>query len=332
MVVFGHHWPIYFGQWNWNGHYAVFSFYVISGYLMSLVLNERYWLMPRGIWRYFLNRALRIYPPYWVAVLCSILLLLLVPDAVKSINLHVSMPDPWDQWLKNITILGLKPGIGTIRFRLVPITWSLHVELCFYIMMAFGLARSRYTAIPWFLASVAYTAWIVYHDWSFPLRYGPLPAASLAFSTGCMLYFLRLNRKLPAWPSVVVGLLFVGGSLGGATLWGDVHGSGFYVQFFLGACLVYLLSHVDGKALPKALAGADRLLGDLSYPVFLFHFHVGTLIVFAAGIGGWDVGPGGRPHSYVMLPLSLTFSTIAAYLVHRAVEVPVEKIRSIVRD
>ena len=46
------------------GAYAVFGFYLLSGYLMTLVLNERYGFSPNGFGRYVANRALRIYPPY----------------------------------------------------------------------------------------------------------------------------------------------------------------------------------------------------------------------------------------------------------------------------
>lgn len=42
MVVFSHERGRVDGQVNWIGTYAVFSFYMISGYLMTLVLTERY--------------------------------------------------------------------------------------------------------------------------------------------------------------------------------------------------------------------------------------------------------------------------------------------------
>lgn len=48
------------------GRYAVFSFYILSGFLMTTILNERYGLTPGGIAKYAMNRILRIYPTYLI--------------------------------------------------------------------------------------------------------------------------------------------------------------------------------------------------------------------------------------------------------------------------
>ena len=38
--------------------YAVWGFYCLSGYLMTLILNEKYGFSPRGVGRFAANRAL----------------------------------------------------------------------------------------------------------------------------------------------------------------------------------------------------------------------------------------------------------------------------------
>ena len=48
----------------WSGH-AVFAFFIISGFYMSLIINENYAKLPDGIRRLYLNRALRLYPVHW---------------------------------------------------------------------------------------------------------------------------------------------------------------------------------------------------------------------------------------------------------------------------
>ena len=40
----------------WNGTYAVFSFYIISGYLMCLVMNERYGFSAKGLRFYLVKK------------------------------------------------------------------------------------------------------------------------------------------------------------------------------------------------------------------------------------------------------------------------------------
>ena len=55
FVVYGHTVPVdpsWGPEYNWVGHYGVWAFYLLSGYLMTLVLCERYPANPSGIGRY----------------------------------------------------------------------------------------------------------------------------------------------------------------------------------------------------------------------------------------------------------------------------------------
>ena len=61
-VAGGHIWS---PSMLFSGFYAVFFFYLLSGYLMSLVLNEVY-VTHSDTLKYIANRALQIYPPYLV--------------------------------------------------------------------------------------------------------------------------------------------------------------------------------------------------------------------------------------------------------------------------
>jgi peptidoglycan/LPS O-acetylase OafA/YrhL len=58
-VAAGHIWS---PSMLFSGFYAVFCFYLFSGYLMSLVLNEVY-VTHSDTLKYIADRALRIYPP-----------------------------------------------------------------------------------------------------------------------------------------------------------------------------------------------------------------------------------------------------------------------------
>ena len=64
LVVISHLWKDMIGG---PAAYAVWGFYVLSGYLMTLVLNEKYGPSINGLKRYAYNRFLRIYPLYWAA-------------------------------------------------------------------------------------------------------------------------------------------------------------------------------------------------------------------------------------------------------------------------
>ncbi len=80
MVVIGHLWR---GLWEHPiahpGVFAVFSFYLLSGYLMALTLNRTYSFTLKGTSRFFGNRALRIYPPYLFVIFLTAVLFWLIP-------------------------------------------------------------------------------------------------------------------------------------------------------------------------------------------------------------------------------------------------------------
>lgn len=55
------------------GHYAVHGFFILSGYLMTFVMNVSYGYSLRGIRAFSINRFLRLYPSYWVVLLLTLL-------------------------------------------------------------------------------------------------------------------------------------------------------------------------------------------------------------------------------------------------------------------
>jgi peptidoglycan/LPS O-acetylase OafA/YrhL len=48
-------------------------FFVVSGFYMSFIINEKYSVLPNGTSRFYLNRFLRLYPTY-LAVLVAVVL------------------------------------------------------------------------------------------------------------------------------------------------------------------------------------------------------------------------------------------------------------------
>ncbi len=60
------------------GSIAVEAFFIISGFYMSLILNEKY--VGENSYRLFItNRLLKLYPIYWVVLLVSIIFSFWIP-------------------------------------------------------------------------------------------------------------------------------------------------------------------------------------------------------------------------------------------------------------
>ena len=95
VVVAGHLGPV-----DSVGPYAVFGFYVLSGYLMTAIMRDRYGYTASGIGRYTANRLLRIYPVYLVALLLSLALVSLLGEATArayhaQLGLQLPMREVW---------------------------------------------------------------------------------------------------------------------------------------------------------------------------------------------------------------------------------------------
>jgi peptidoglycan/LPS O-acetylase OafA/YrhL len=259
LVVANHVW---LPTANRLGLHAVTGFFVISGYLMTMVINEVY-TGPSGFARYLANRFLRIFPLYWAVCGLVLMGLIIAPRVFANLYSMISIPTNLGVWLQNLTLINLvdSPVI------LVPPAWSLTVEFAFYIAIGLCLGRGQWIAVVWFAISVAYTVWMVEAGATFGERYSTVFAGSLFFSAGAMIYhfqkYIKFKLPIPIWwlmlaafsisPLVVRGLGVDPYNLG---YYGPAV---FFVPIFLSA-----LSIKEGRI--------SAWFGELAYPMFLLHF------------------------------------------------------------
>ncbi len=320
LVAFGHLYAVFQGQLNWTGNYAILSFYTLSGYLMTLVLQQTYGFSVDGLGRYALNRTLRIYPPYWAALLLSVLVVTEFPEACRAIGARLRLPPDAAGWTKNIAIFGLFPPQPS---RLVPPAWSLDVELTFYVLMGLLLSRSRAIVAIWLLSSLAYLGYATAEGWTFYDTWMLPQGSSVAFALGASVYFLR-TRRVPVWLVVLAGACFAGNVFFAAALWGNPRAYGVYVSVLTSFVLIWGLSGISTPALPSRLVRADRLLGDLAYPIFLCHFQVGALMAHF-------LFNDARPPGPALFLAALPGIHLIALALHYGVEWPVASVRDRVR-
>ena len=94
--------------------YAVWAFFVLSGYLMTHVLQTRYGFTVRGVGVYAYNRLLRIFPGYYVALVGGVVTLVVaewVGVSVAGVNPEFFLPVGW-AWLNPLTLLAVFPRNG----------------------------------------------------------------------------------------------------------------------------------------------------------------------------------------------------------------------------
>jgi peptidoglycan/LPS O-acetylase OafA/YrhL len=241
--------------------YAVWGFFLISGYLMTHILKTRYADGLRGLGDYAINRFLRIYPAYWIACLFGWVALILMPlQGVNPavLNAQFVMPGNWRDWLTNIGLLPLW-GAGNL---LVPVSSALGIEVGVYLLMPL-LARAPAAAWLGLVLSALLNGQYGLEPQSFALRYSQFLTCFMAFAAGSLVshYQQPLSRLAAPRASTLAwlahSLLWLVWDAWPWTL-------GLYVSLPLTAWV--LVSFCGRK--PSAM---DRWLGDLSYPVYLFH-------------------------------------------------------------
>ena len=319
MVILSHMWR----ELNyWAGAYAVFGFYMLSGYLMSFVLNEVYGNGFTGRINFLTNRALRIYPMYLLVLVVSICVVLLAPELSSQVNSALVLPFNITEWLHNIFIIGLNGE----KARLVPVAWSLDVELTFYVLMALCLARNRYVVYVWLGLSVAYTLYMIWAGYVWRDRYFSAAAASLPFSIGATIFMVRARISGHGyWHAVAAAILFILNLAYADLLWDDPKVGGFYLSLGIGIYLLVSLIGLSEKNIPKILKSADKVCGDLAYPIFLCHWPVAVLVVlfgFAAE----------KPEGWELFLACALITNVVAFVFHYLVEERVNKLRYRIRE
>jgi peptidoglycan/LPS O-acetylase OafA/YrhL len=287
-----------------DGSAAVQCFFVISGFYMALVLNERY-AAPAT---FYFNRALRLFPTYW-AVLLLTLVAAMLAGRPTFIDVAQSSDLTWDAralvFVSSSFLIGsdamlfVRPTPDGLAFTAnfwaeppqlfwyhpIPPAWSLPVEMAFYALAPF-LVRCRWRLLGALLLGLAIRV-IVYkvfgsHD---PWRYRFFPAELSLFCAGGLAY--HFYRAIEAHAAARrIGVVCLGLLIALMPSYPHLPAVARYVP--VSAVMLASLAFVFALTRDNA---TDRWIGELSYPVYLLHFMVlqyisGTLAVVACTLAG----------------------------------------------
>jgi peptidoglycan/LPS O-acetylase OafA/YrhL len=307
------------------GPVAVMAFFYLSGYVITQIVQEVYTTAKRA-GSFLLNRFLRIYPQYIVAVLLSLVAVYFYPEVTDHINDYMSWPDGWAEWIPQFAIFGLYDS----KVRLLPATWSLSTELYYYLLIGLVTGHSRRLTVALFLVSLPVGALCALHVLPFDF-YGHPIGNGFVFAFGSMTYFyrnsLRVSRPLLAIACAAYLLhTYAIPLLGDYDLSdGDIAGS--LVSFSV--IIVYLVQN-DFKG--ERIVSFANLLGKLSYPMFLTHWTVCVFVsaLFFGGRASYDAVTFLDGAIYF---LSMFVAVMACSgLFYQFVDKPVERIRRAVRS
>jgi peptidoglycan/LPS O-acetylase OafA/YrhL len=328
-----------FGIFFIDSQYAVQLFYIISGFYMSLILNEKYLNKPYKL--FITNRILRIYPIYLLVVLLTILFSIssgLLFDNYGRIK-------PFINYLSDIKIfyllflaganllligqdlllfLGLDTITGNLfltaniadtdpkvyNFLLVPQAWTLALEIYFYLLAPFIVRKhSAYIII---LMGISFGLRLWFYKIGFdhdPWTYRFFPFELFFFISGSLCYKIYTKIKTNYLPLFIqyMMVLYIVSYIIFYTFLPNNFIRTVLLYFSFCAFLPFIFNFTKYNKI-------DRFIGELSYPVYIVH-------VLIAGICIRFI-----PFRFLGVAVSLV-SIFVSYFLIRLVSDPIEKFR-----
>lgn len=307
-----------------SGTYAVMLFFVVSGFLMSFVLDEKYPPDRAGTLAFYRARFLRIYPLWWAMVV-------IIVYAVERRWLS----HPAADLISTITLIGPELRTAFADYPLqhstfpgpLGIGWSLAVEVLFYICAPFLLRANKVCAVLLVLLGAARYCVYLWHPYGgqwVRFNYEFFPTLLPFFLAGHFARLIWQRLPFPYW----IGLFTFAASL--VEMYRSYGGAFDNLSFYMGVGM-FALSMPPIFAMTKNSRLMKRL-GDLTYPLYLTHL---AIITVAADVPLKHSTLGQKFHGWAAaLPLPplgqfavasvlfLPFAIGAAVIVHYFIERP----------
>jgi peptidoglycan/LPS O-acetylase OafA/YrhL len=307
------------------GSHAVQIFYMISGFLIALILSGKYADTPQGNWIFYSNRAVKIYVPYFAILGVTVGIWLAIYFATGKagpLAPFISAPMSFGAWAyaiaTNLLLIGMDWGSFLIErggeltfsvfayeqapyalwYNIIVPAWTLSLELMFYLIAPFILRRHFVLIATLALASYTFRFQAYAHGYrSVALEYRFFPFELSLFLYGALSYRLYLFLKerdmfkpaLSLATTVACALMAIS-----LPKYFSQHQHQMYA--LVGLLLPALFDF-------SARHRWDKWLGDLSYPLYLVHWPI-----CGFGLAMLDAGSKGALYAYLAVILSIGFS------------------------
>lgn len=290
------------------GHIAVISFFVLSGYVITWVLKNKYPHNEVGIKAFFLGRFIRIYPLYWGILILFITLAFLFSGLKHGQELVPSL-SAWrifgDLLLLPYGFAGFFLESNHYAYGMIDLpAWTLPYDLVFYLVAPWLVMRKSilWAVISFELLYLVFLGTLAplehWHGWYLTTGHAQL----LAFSVGAAAWYFRETR-VPGWMLIgavffMLYLVFVPYKL-----------TNLYFNHLL--VLLFTVVIVLGA---KNRSPIDNFFGELTYSTYLLHVPVLSLLIFL-----------GLDHPGI---IGIVCTYVLSLFVVKYIESPLDRLRS----
>ncbi|MEL6530403.1 MAG: acyltransferase [Pseudomonadota bacterium] len=258
---------------NLAGNAAIMVFFLISGYIM-VVSSGPLFGDAQGRRIFWVRRILRAMPPYWLATIIFVVVMLVLHGEWFGI----------DKIAKSMVLIPFWPDEPGKPLPVLWPGWTLYYEMTFYLLFGVMIASGRMAAIVFtgkiclILSLIGLTI-----QFSSPILHTFTQPIFLLFVVGMALGWMAVRRlDLPVWlrvlclVSAVPAVVFVD-----APATGIGYGLDYLVWCAVPAILVF--AAVVGGPLPLPFPRFVTLAGDSSYAVYLLHVPIAWLAMWVFG-------------------------------------------------
>jgi peptidoglycan/LPS O-acetylase OafA/YrhL len=330
-----------------GGRLAVQAFYIISGFYMTMVLNEKYIGQNKSYKLFISNRLLRLYPIFWTVMISTVLFSFLYTTFTGTGDfLRLSTFKEFSNQsyalilsiVANVALIGqdimMFLGLDSISgklfftsnfaniktpmhiFLMVPQAWTLSIEIMFYLIAPFILRKNWKFIMVLMLVSLLTRIYTYYglNLTNDPWTYRFFPSELFFFLLGYFSYKMFLKLKdleiLHRYKYVLISFLSVY-----IITYFSLPKFGMN-QFFMDMvffCIVFFSIPVVFIQFKKNKW--DNWIGELSYPIYISHIFI--LIIYSTTKFSYNKSV------YFVVLMSVVFSI----LLNKFIADPIEKLR-----
>jgi peptidoglycan/LPS O-acetylase OafA/YrhL len=333
-----------------GGEVSVESFYIISGFYMSFILNEKYTGINNSYKLFLTNRLLRLYPIYLTVLLltASVSLFYCFYTNFERLGHFALFAEYYDQMnfpgflyliFTNIFIigqdllmfLGLNTETGAFyftqnfketnpmlcQFLLLPQAWTIGIEILFYTIAPFLLKRNYKIILLLLASSITLRLILQNNGLNFdPWTYRFFPSELAFFLTGNIAY--RIYKRIEGIQIKNIYLFIITTFTILFVCFFPQYNLFFNESFSLKSLIYFIVFSISLPFIFKYTRDLkyDSIIGNLSYPIYLVHMLV---LIFVTKMPLHD------PITNALLAIG--FAIGFSILLNKFIGAPIEKYR-----